>query len=158
MRLPIALTVCVVVSSLMLGCTQRDGAADDHATTNRQTLSESVKQSDVAAPVDNSQIPIKPNFAIRFKAASELTSTNEQQQAFAKLAIDAAKAGDVEIATKSLERIPSTNLHEQITYEFVMIFGKAGKSEVALGFAEKLTSTNQQQEALAKIASGDFGK
>ncbi len=158
MRLRVALSVCVALLFLMLGCTHRDGTGDDRPTTNGQTSSEPVKQSDVAAPVDNSQTPIKPNFAIRFKAASELTSTNEQQQAFAKLAIDAAKAGDVEIATKSLERIPSTNLHEQITYEFVMIFGKAGKSEVALGFAEKLTSTNQQQEALAKIANGDFGK
>lgn len=146
------------MSSLMLGCTHREGADDDHTTTNRQTSSESVKQSDVAAPVVNSQTPIKPNFAIRFTAASELRSTNEQESTFAKLAIDAAKAGDVDIATKSLERIPSTNLHEQITYEFVMIFGKAGRSEVALGFAEKLKSTNQQQEALAKIANGDFGK
>jgi hypothetical protein len=155
-HLPLATLACAVLSLLALGCTHREGV--DRGTTDSSPTSGRGKDAAVAAADHNSQRPAQPSFTTRFEAASQLTSDNAQQEAFAKLALDAAKGGDVEMAKKSLGRITSDNVREDITYKFVLIFGKAGDSEKALAFAKTLTSDNQRQDALAKIANGDFGK
>jgi hypothetical protein len=157
MRLPLANLACAVLLLLASGCTHHE-SVDRGTTDNSSPPTNRGKEPAVAKPADNPQGPIKPSFATRFEAASQLTSDNAQQAAFAKLAIDAANGGDVEMAKKSLGRITSDNVREDITYKFVLIFGKAGHSETALEFAKTLTSDNQRQDALAKIANGDFGK
>jgi hypothetical protein len=155
MRLSTSNAACAILSLILLGCTQRDGS---DRTTRDDSPSGVRSVASVSTSGDNSESAVKPNFGSRFEAASELASDNLREQAFAKLAIDAAKGGDVVIAKKSLDRITADKLREDITYQFVVIFGKAGKSDQALEFARALKSDNQRQDALAKIANGDFGK
>jgi hypothetical protein len=98
----------------------------------------------------------KVSLAVRFKSAEALTSINLQQEAFAALALDAAKVGDGEITKKCIGRLTSINQKEEVTYKSALRLAQAGEAEVALALARSLTSINQQQKALSKIAKGDY--
>jgi cell division protein FtsB len=97
----------------------------------------------------------KPNFAARLVAANSLNSLNDQQDAFAKLAVDAATWGEAKIVNDALGRINSSTIHQESTYKAAIRLAAAGQEEEAVALAKKINSLTEQQKALLKIARGD---
>jgi hypothetical protein len=131
---------------LVLGCTHQDSQPDGQSATN-------------LPPSTNAPPSAKKGtgFAVRFDAASALTGDTLKQETFAKLAIDAATAGNSDIAKKSLAAIQSDNVRGNSAYKCALLLAKAGQGEDAIAIAKSLASDNQREKALAKIASGDYG-
>ena len=93
--------------------------------------------------------------AARFDAASSLSSVNERESVFAKLCIDAAKAGDGKLVKKALDNVSSVNTREQCMYRAALALAQAGNTEDAVVLAKSISSVNQREQALAKIAKGE---
>jgi hypothetical protein len=155
-----SITTCSLwfgVALFVTGCGHHEGETGGILSTNGQSSTTAELGKGSGSPSASSNTD-KPNYPIRFDAASALIDVNAQQRAFAKLAIDAAKGGDDAIAKQALDRIIEVNLQQDITYKFVMILGNAGKQDQALAYAKKLIDVNRQQTALAKIANGEYDK
>ncbi len=93
--------------------------------------------------------------AARFEAASSLSSVNERESAFAKLCIEAAKAGDGKLVKKALDNVSSVNTRESCMYRAALALAHAGNAEDAVFLAKSISSVNQREQALAKIAKGE---
>ena len=97
----------------------------------------------------------KPNFAARLSAANSLNSLNDQQDAFAKLAVDAATWGETKIVNDALGKINSSTIHQESMYKAAIRLAAAGQEDEAVALAKKLNSQTDSQRALLKIARGD---
>jgi hypothetical protein len=144
MRVATMYLVCVGISLLLVGCTHRDSQPDNHSTNTPAT-------TDTSTPAKTSN-----KFTVRFEAASAIMSDASRQDAFAKLAIEAAVAGDSDVAKKSLAEIPSDALREDSKYKCVIYLANVGKGEDAIAIAKTIASDAQREKALTKIANGDF--
>jgi hypothetical protein len=98
----------------------------------------------------------KASLASRFEAAAALQFQQEQQEAFAKLALDAAELGDAEITRKAIEKLIFQRRQQDVTYKSALKLAKAGKGEDAVRLAKSLISTTQREHALSKLAKGDY--
>jgi hypothetical protein len=145
MRLAATYVLCVGMALLVVGCTHRDSQPDSHSTNNPPAT------TDTTTPTKTSN-----NFTVRFDAASAIMSDASRQDAFAKLAIEAAFAGDSDVAKKSLAEIKSDAVREDSAYKCAIYLAKVGKGEDALAIAKSIASDAQREKALTKIANGDF--
>jgi hypothetical protein len=144
MRLAATYVLCIGMSLLVVGCTHRDSQPDSRSINSPAT-------TDTSTPAKTSN-----NFTVRFEAASALTSDASRQDAFTKLAIEAALVGDSDVAKKSLAGIMSDAIREDAKYKCVIYLAKVGRGEDALAIAKTIASDAQREKALMKIANGDF--
>ena len=135
--------ICATVL-LLLGCTNRDSQPDSHSTNTSPT------STVYPTPAKTAEL------TGRFEAASEIKADQLRENAFAKLAVDAATAGETDIATKSLAAIRSDSLREDRTYKVAMLLANVGKTEAAVVVAKSLKADTLREQALSKIANGDL--
>jgi hypothetical protein len=100
--------------------------------------------------------PGKGGLAARFSAAEAISSVAEQQSAFAVLAVEAAKVGDVKLTKQALARLTSVATQQEQTYKAALHLARAGQTEEAVTLAKSLSSVSQSQKALTKIAKGEL--
>jgi hypothetical protein len=92
----------------------------------------------------------------RLQAARLMTLTNQRDKAFVAIATDAAKAGDVEIATSALHEISNGATRENSAEQAVTLLARKGLRRDALNLAQEIsnqTTRNRVLEELAKAKS-----
>jgi hypothetical protein len=136
--------ICVASSLLLLGCTHRDPQPDSHSTNNASATSTTPALAKAST------------FAVRFDAASALKSDASREEVFTKLALDAAFAGEPDVARKSLAAIKSDAAREECAFKCAIYLTKAGMGEDALAVAKSIASDAQREKVLTKIANGDL--
>jgi hypothetical protein len=98
------------------------------------------------------------NLAARFKAARAITIFSEKDAALAKVAEDAAQAGDVDTVQKCLGEITVFQLRDDTAYKAALTLAKAGKTDAGTEVEKSISVFSRRDEALGKIAKGEFGK
>src|SRR5687767_12108941 len=94
------------------------------------------------------------DFAGRLEAAKSIFDSNKRDAALAKVAADAAGAGEGEIAKQAIQKIFSSSAKDDAAYNAAIGLTKAGKSKEAKGVADQIFDSNRKDAALAKIAEG----
>ena len=89
----------------------------------------------------------------RLEAASGISSDSERSHAFAQLASDAAKAGEVELVKSSLQRIMSLETRDQAKLEAVRLLARRHLRRPAIEIARTISSLELRDQALAELAS-----
>jgi hypothetical protein len=95
------------------------------------------------------------NFDTRFDAAKAMPAGYSRNATLETLALDAAKAGDAEMVNKCLAEIGSL-LRDGAAYRAALSLGKAGKEAAANEVAKSIKDQSKKEEALKKIAVGNF--
>lgn len=106
---------------------------------------------DVSAPGGGE---IQASYASRFDAAAAIGSSSERDKALARLAVDAARGGDAEIAKRCLQTISSSSLKDDSAFDVVVALTRVGKGTEAKEVADGISSSSRRDEALARIAGG----
>ena len=96
------------------------------------------------------------SFAARFEAAKAIGPSSKRDPAHAKLAEDAAKAGEVETVKKCLREIGSFSLKDDTAYKSALSLGKASKADAATEVAKSIGLSSRRDEALSKLAKSDY--
>jgi hypothetical protein len=94
-------------------------------------------------------------FAARFESAAAISDEAQRNKDFAQVATDAASAGDVDAARKSLLRIQNDSLRDSTTYKSALLLVKAGQKRAASSLVRMIKDNALQQKASAKIAKGE---
>lgn len=94
------------------------------------------------------------DFAGRLEAAQSIFDSNKRDAALAKVAADAATAGEGEIAKQAIQKIFSSSAKDEAAYNAAIGLTKAGKSKEAKAVADQIFDSNRKDAALAKIAEG----
>jgi hypothetical protein len=92
------------------------------------------------------------DFANRFEAASMMTDFAGRNEALGRLAVDAAKAGDVKITGQALEQINDFSTRGQASLEAVRALVKRGLKKQALQIAKNISDFAVRDQALAELA------
>ena len=93
-------------------------------------------------------------FAGRLEAAKAIFDSTKRDPALAALALDAAKAGDGEVAKEAIKNIFSSTAKDDAGYNAAVALARAGKTKEAKAIADLMFSTSRKDAALAKIAEG----
>jgi hypothetical protein len=96
--------------------------------------------------------------AKRYEAAVAISGTWDRDAALEKLAVDAGQAGDVNIVKKSLEKISASWTKDKTATAAALALAKAGKVDAAKEVAQSISATAQKEEALSRIAKGEYEK
>ncbi len=94
------------------------------------------------------------NFAGRLEAAKAIHDSNKRDAALAKVALDAAEAGEGEIAKEAVKTMYSNNAKDDACYNAAVALARVGKGKEAKAVADLMFSTNRKDEAMTKIAGG----
>ena len=92
------------------------------------------------------------DLASRFRAASEIRSSPEIENAMAKLAIDAASEGNTSITTKCLNAITMDPLKDNTAAKVALILAKKGKGKEAVDIATAMSTQPLRDATLSEIA------
>jgi hypothetical protein len=109
------------------------------------------------APPSAGTTPGKSNnvsLADRHEAAAAIHNGAQRDQALAAVAVDAGRAGDAEIAKKSVQAINNTNVRDDAAFNTAVELARAGKGQDATAVAQMINNSTKKDEALAKIAKG----
>ena len=98
------------------------------------------------------QIP--ETFQARLDAADAMVNDVQKQQAFKKIAEDAADAGEADVAHKALSKIANDVTKEALAEAFALKFAKRGDLKASRSFADLMSNDVKKQEVLRKIANG----
>jgi hypothetical protein len=96
--------------------------------------------------------------ATRLAASKEISDANLRQSAFAKLALDAAVAGDAGVVKECLDQVSDANLRENTKIKAVLKLGQAGKTDESLSLAKTISDGNIRERIINKIARGDYSE
>jgi len=94
------------------------------------------------------------DFSGRLEAAKAIFDSTKRDSALATVSLDAAKAGEGEVAKAAVASMFSSNAKDDAAYNAAIALAKAGKGQEAKAVADLIFSTNRKDAALAKIASG----
>jgi Tfp pilus assembly protein PilF len=94
-------------------------------------------------------------FAARFESAAAISDEAQRNKDFANVATDAAGAGDVDAARKSLLRIQNDSLRDSTAYKSALLLVKAGQKRAASSLVKTIKDNALQQKLTAKIAKGE---
>ena len=98
------------------------------------------------------------NFAARFEAARAMMVVSDRDEALAKVAEDAAQAGDAETVQKCLREIRVVDVRDDTAYKAALGLAKSGKADAGTAVAKSIMVVSRRDEALSKLAKGEFGK
>ncbi len=98
------------------------------------------------------------NFAARFEAARAMMIVSDRDAALAKVAEDAAQAGDAETVQKCLREIRVVDVRDDAAYKAALGLAKSGKADAGTDVAKSIMVVSRRDEALSKLAKGEFGK
>jgi hypothetical protein len=85
-------------------------------------------------------------------AAGEIGNTRQRSQAFARLATDAAKAGEVDLVRTSLQRIVDNVTRDQATLDSVRLLARSHLRKPAIEIARTITGNQLRDRALSELA------
>jgi len=91
----------------------------------------------------------------RLSAAKGITDMGQRNEALAKLARDAAEAGDGDIANQAITSITDMDVRNKVAYSAALQLAKAGKTDLATTTATHITDMDLRNKVLSKIAKGD---
>ena len=88
----------------------------------------------------------------RLEAASSMNDATERDKPLAAVAIDAAKAGVVEIVTKSLAQINDQTMRDETTFKATLLLAKRGLKKQAIEIAKGINDDHTRDQALFELA------
>ncbi len=94
-------------------------------------------------------------FATRLKAAGAVRGTDDREEAFSKIALDAAEANRPEVVMKCLGGISTVDLRDQTASKAAVRLANAGAEKAALKTAGVILNTGLRDETLKRIANPD---
>jgi hypothetical protein len=97
------------------------------------------------------------SFAERIQAARLIGDPGKRDDAYAKLAQDAADSSDVEITKESLRLIGDPKVRDSASAASARSLANHGKREGAVRVAQTIGDPKIRDEALAQIARADVG-
>ncbi|MEO0481666.1 MAG: hypothetical protein AAF196_19515 [Planctomycetota bacterium] len=90
----------------------------------------------------------------RLEAAQQIIYTKTADVAFAKITLDAAASGCVELAQEALDEVVYSDMGDAVAYEASRHLYEAGLVEESREMADEIISTRLQDEAFQRISSG----
>jgi hypothetical protein len=90
----------------------------------------------------------------RWDAASAIQSPQEGDRSLAAIALDAARAGDFDIARRSVQRINSFSAREKATTEAARQFAKRGQWNGAVELGITMGNSMNRDRSLSELAAG----
>jgi hypothetical protein len=94
----------------------------------------------------------RESFVGRFEAASMISGTTERDAAMAKLARDAADAGEVELVKSALREIRGVTEHDQTAFDSARRLARLGLRKQAVEIAKTINGNTMRDLALAELA------
>ena len=88
----------------------------------------------------------------RLEAASSMNDATERDKPLAAVAIDAAKAGVVDIVTKSLTQMNDQTIRDQTTYKATLLLAKRGLRKQAIEIAKGINDDHIRDQVLFELA------
>ncbi|HUD47675.1 MAG TPA: protein kinase [Candidatus Baltobacteraceae bacterium] len=105
-----------------------------------------------AEVTDTASTMSRDTLAERLEAASVITDVNAKDKLVSAVTIDAAKAGQVDIVTNSLQRIWDTSERNQTAQEAVRELARHGMKRQAIEIAKTIQDTDTRDQALSELA------
>ena len=106
---------------------------------------------DTAAPAGEKKFS-RETLTGRLEAASMMNNFTEKDKSLAVLAIDAAKAGEMEIVKKSLGQMTDFQKRDEIAHESARALAKRGLRKQALEIAKSINDFTVHDQALSELA------
>lgn len=89
----------------------------------------------------------------RYRAAELISDGEERNAAFAPVAEDAGRAGQADMARRSVEQIGVAELRNSTADSVAVALARAGESEAAVAVARLMTDGDLRDQTLQKIAT-----
>jgi len=106
---------------------------------------------DNAAPVGEKKIS-RETLTVRLEAASMMSDRSEKDKSLAVLAIDAAKAREIEIVKTSLRQIDELRRRDKTAHESARVLARQGLRKQALEIAKEIDDFVLRNQALSELA------
>jgi len=90
--------------------------------------------------------------AARLAVAEKIQTSQIAGETLTSLAVDAAKAGDVEIVKSALEHISDGNQHDIAAHDAALLLAKAGYRAQAINIAQGIGFSNIHDQTMAELA------
>jgi len=94
----------------------------------------------------------RETLAVRLEAASMISDFTEKDNSLVVLAIDAAKAGEMEIIKTSLRQITDFTKRDETAHESARVLAKQGRRKQALEIAKGISNFEIRNQALSELA------
>lgn len=94
----------------------------------------------------------REQLAERLEAASGMTDVTEKDKPLAAIAIDAAKAGELEIAKKALAQMFYPDERNRATHDAALLLAKEGFRKQAIELAKTIGDYSMQNQTLSELA------
>jgi hypothetical protein len=88
----------------------------------------------------------------RLDAADGISSMSDRSHAFARLATDAARAGQVDLVRNALQRIVSVEMRNQATLDAVRLLARRNLRRPAIDIARTISNNEMRDRALSELA------
>ncbi|HLX70029.1 MAG TPA: hypothetical protein VKV04_10425, partial [Verrucomicrobiae bacterium] len=75
-----------------------------------------------------------------------------KDQAFARIATDAAKAGEVKIVQQTVEQISNMTAHDLAIHDAALLLAKRGLRKQAVDIAKETYNFTQRDQTLSELA------
>jgi len=95
---------------------------------------------------------LREQLSERLEAASSITDVSEKDQPLAAVAIDAARAGEVEIAKRALAQMFDLTERDTATHNTALMLVKRGFRKEAIGMAKGITEDSTRNQTLSELA------
>jgi hypothetical protein len=100
----------------------------------------------------------RENLAARLEAAEMMSNIGEKDKSIAAITLDAAKAGEVEIVTRSLQQISNVAKCGETAHESARLLARRGLRKQAIQIANTINNIALRDQALSELAREDPNK
>jgi hypothetical protein len=105
-----------------------------------------------AAASSPAQVELVERLSERLEAASNISDYNEKDKPLVALAIDAAKAGEPEIAKKAVNQIYIQDTRDTAMHDTAILLAKQGMRKQAIEIAKSITGYSARNQTLVELA------
>jgi hypothetical protein len=88
----------------------------------------------------------------RLEAAGSISGSEERGKAFARVAMDAARAGEPDIVETALQSVNNMSVHDQTALDAVRVLAKRHLRRQGIAIARNIFSNEMRDRALAELA------
>jgi len=108
--------------------------------------------ADEGAAVSEERKALQERLTGRMEAASGIADLSAKGQSLAAVSIDAAKAGEAEIAKHSLQQIADLTLRDQTAQQSAHLLASRGLTKPAIEIAKSISDPNLRDQVLIELA------
>lgn len=94
-------------------------------------------------------------FKVRIQAAQEIASLTARDEAFSKIAQDAAGAGSTATVIKAVQEIASLSQRDQTAAAAALALAKSGQAAGSVEVAKLIASLSLRDDTLKRLAKGE---